>query len=248
MSSGGRGLAPDRAVAHHVDAQRQMRDLRADVDCALPAIELVHVLREGLPLPVQPGGEHRIGDFLDALHQVHQRAVMFLLHRREADAAIAEHHRGDAMPARGREQRVPHRLPIVMGVHVDPAGRHQQSIGVDLAPRRPLLAADRRDPAAGYRDVAGEGGRARPVDDAAAANDDVVHGELPGWRRRNDAPGKGRGQWVTKEPGCAFRAWLACGSRGRRGSPIAWPPSRAPCRRYRSIPWRRRRLPASASP
>jgi len=172
----GRRFAPDRAVAHHVNAQRQVRDLRADVDRAWAPIEFVHVLWEGLPLPVQPGGEHRIGDFLDALHQVHQRAMMFLLHRREADTAIAEHYRGDAVPARRREQRIPHRLPVVMGVYVDPAGCHQQAVGADLAPRRPLFAADRRDAAAGYRDVAGEGGRAAAIEDVAAANDDVVHG------------------------------------------------------------------------
>src|SRR5215472_13306468 len=46
-------------------------------------LELVHELRKRLPLPGEPGGEHRVGDFLDALHQVHQGAAMLLLHRRE---------------------------------------------------------------------------------------------------------------------------------------------------------------------
>ena len=41
--------------------------------------------------------------------------------------------------------------------------------------RRPGLAADRGDPLAVDRDVAGEGRRAGAVDDRAAANDDVVH-------------------------------------------------------------------------
>ena len=132
--------------------------------------------REGLPLPGQARGQHRIGNFLDAFHQVHQRAAMMLLHRREADAAIAEHHRGDAMPARRREQRVPHRLAVVVRVHVDPAGRDQQAVGVDLAPGRALLAADRGDPAVRDRHVAGERRLAGAVDDGAAANDDVVHG------------------------------------------------------------------------
>ena len=32
-----------------------------------------------------------------------------------------------------------------MRVHVDPAWRDEEPVGVDLAPRRALLAADRRD-------------------------------------------------------------------------------------------------------
>jgi hypothetical protein len=172
----GRRLAADGAVTHHIDPHRQMRGLRRDVDRALAPLQRIHEFREAFPFPGQAGGEYRVGDFLDAFHQVHQRAAMMLLHRREADTAIAEHHRGDAVPARGRQQRVPHRLPVIMGVHVDPAGRDQEPVGVDLAPRRTLLAADRRDAAARDRNVAGEGRRAAPVDDPAASNDDVVHG------------------------------------------------------------------------
>ena len=145
MSSGVAGSQPDRAVAHDVDAQRQVRGLRGDVDRALPALQRIHEIGEALPLPGQASGQHRVGNLLDALHQIHQRAAMMLLHRREADAAIAEHHRGDAMPARRRQQRVPHRLPVIVRVHVDPAGRDQEAVGVDLAPAGTLLAADRRD-------------------------------------------------------------------------------------------------------
>ena len=110
-----------------------------------------------------------------------------LLHRRETDAAIAEHHRGDAMPARRRQQRVPHRLAVVMGVHVDPAGRDHEAGGVDVAPGRALLAADRRDAAARDRHVAGESRLAGAIDDGAAANDDVVHGSRSWLRPGNDA-------------------------------------------------------------
>ena len=67
-----------------------------------------------------------------------------------------------------------------MGVHVDPAGRHEKAVGVDIAPGRTLLAADRGDPAARDRHVAGERGLAGTIDDGAAAYDDVVHETLPG--------------------------------------------------------------------
>ena len=62
-----------------------------------------------------------------------------------------------------------------MGVHVDPAGRDQKSVGVDVAPGRSLLAADGGNAAVLYGDVAGERRLAGAVDDGAAANDDVVH-------------------------------------------------------------------------
>jgi hypothetical protein len=45
------------------------------------------------------------------------------------------------MPGGGREDRVPGRLLVIIGVDVDPAGCDQQSVGRDLAPRRPRLAA-----------------------------------------------------------------------------------------------------------
>src|SRR5437660_8939923 len=93
-----------------------------------------------------------------------------------------------------------------MRVHVDPAGRDQQSVGSDVAPRRPQLAADRSDPAARNRNVAGECWRAGTVNDGTAANDDVVHGSLPEmsqpmmrrWDAENNGPGRARnGQRAT---------------------------------------------------
>ena len=173
---GRRRLAGDGAVAHHIDASRQVRGLRANIDRSRPPLQFIHELRKRLPFPAQPGGQHRIGNFLDALHQIHQRAAMLFLHRRKADAAIAEHHRGDAVPARGRDQRVPHRLAVVMGVHVDPAGRDQEARGVDLALAGALLAADAGDASARDRHIPGEWRLAGAVDNGAAANDDVVHG------------------------------------------------------------------------
>jgi hypothetical protein len=60
-------------------------------------------------------------------------------------------------------------------VDVDPAGRNQEARGVDLAPGRSSFATDRGDPTAPDRHVAPEGRPAGPIDDGAAANDDVVH-------------------------------------------------------------------------
>ena len=75
-----------------------------------------------------------------------------------------------------------------MRVHVDPAGRDHQPVGIDLAPGRPLLAADGGDPAVCNGDVAAERRLAGPIHDRAATNNDVVHANLPeGSRRRSRA-------------------------------------------------------------
>jgi hypothetical protein len=83
------------------------------------------------------------------------------------------------MPARGRKQRIPHRLTVVMRVHVDPARRNHQPRGIDVAPGRSLLAADGGDPAFCNGDVAAECGLAGAIHDRAATNNDVVHANLP---------------------------------------------------------------------
>ena len=100
------------------------------------AVERVEVLGERLPLPLDAGGERGAGDVLDAFHQADQPVVPVGLHRREADAAVAHDDRGDAVPARRREQRVPGDLAVEVRVHVDEAGRDEQAVGVD-APRAP---------------------------------------------------------------------------------------------------------------
>src|SRR5260370_41538154 len=99
--------------------------------------------------------------------------------RGETDPAIAEKDGRDAMPGGGRQYRVPGRLPVVMGVNIDPARCDQQAMGVDLAARQPRLPADRGDPPAIDRQISSECRLTGPIADGAAANDDVVHGRDP---------------------------------------------------------------------
>ena len=152
-----------------------VRHLRRDIDRARHSVQCIEILREGFPVPFQSFGERDAGDFLHRLHQADQRGMMLAPHRREADAAIAEQHRGDAMPRRRREFLVPRRLAVIMRVHIDPAGRHQHAVGLDLAPAGPGLTADFGDAVAIDRDVAGEGRLAGAIDDGAAADDRIVH-------------------------------------------------------------------------
>src|SRR5262245_33980726 len=70
-------------------------------------------------LPARAGCERGAGDVLDAFHQADQPLVAVGSRRREADAAVAEDERRDAVPRRRRELGVPRRLRVVVRVDVD---------------------------------------------------------------------------------------------------------------------------------
>src|SRR5262249_61216381 len=111
--------------------------------------------------------------------QMHPRVKRMAPHRREAASTIPEEDRRAPVPGGRCEDRVPGRLPVIMGVHISPPGGDQKPVGLDHPPRRRGLAADRGDPLAIDCYVTGERRAAGSVDDGAAANDDVVHGWLP---------------------------------------------------------------------
>jgi len=68
----------------------------------------------------------------------------------------------------------PRSLAIVVGVHVDPAGRHQMTLGVDDAARGTGLAAHLRDDRAIDGEIAGETIAAGAIDDRSGADDEIV--------------------------------------------------------------------------
>ena len=146
-------LAPRSPITYA--AHRAVRHLRADVEHLRRAVDRVEVLGEVLPLPLDALGERGAGDVFDAFHQADEPVVLVGLHRREADAAVAHHDRGDAVPARRREQRVPGDLAVEVRVHVDEAGRDERAVGVDRLARGAVDRADLGDDAVGDRDVGG---------------------------------------------------------------------------------------------
>jgi hypothetical protein len=93
-----RRLVRRPALAHHVGAQRAVRNLGADVERTRHAREGVHVLRERLPVPAHPCRERRAGDVLDAFHEPDQPLVLVATGGRETHAAVAEHDGRDAAP------------------------------------------------------------------------------------------------------------------------------------------------------
>src|SRR5262245_63427764 len=104
---------------------------------------------------------------------------MMLLHRRKAHAAISKNNGRHTMPARGSQQRIPHRLPVVVRMQVNPARCNQQTSGVDVAPGGSLLASDRSDHASCDCNVPAKSSLAGAIDDGPSPNDDVVHANLP---------------------------------------------------------------------
>ena len=129
---GRRGIAARAAFAHHIDAQRRVRQLRADIHVEAALRQPVHVIRKAFPGPGNAGAQHRLGNILDAFHQLDQPDMIGRPARREADAAIAHDRRGDAVLRRGRDVLAPGDLAVIMGVDVDKAGRDQFAPGVDL--------------------------------------------------------------------------------------------------------------------
>ena len=66
-----------------------------------------------------------------------------------------------------------------MGVHIDPARRDEETVGIDVALGGALFAADRCDTAAAMATSPVKARLAGAIDDGAAANDDIVHGSRP---------------------------------------------------------------------
>ena len=94
-----RRFPADGAVTHHIDAHRQVRGLRRDVDDALAAHQRIHEIGKALPLPGQSCGQNGIRNFLHPFHQIHQGLAMMFFHRCETHAAISEQDGRHAMPA-----------------------------------------------------------------------------------------------------------------------------------------------------
>ena len=185
------------ALAHDEHAQRAVRQLGAEIHVARPRLQRVEILAEGFPRPVQPLVERRAGNVLDAFHQFDQALAVLDLHRREADAAIAHHRRGDAVPARGLQMRIPGRLAVIVRVDVDEARRDQQALGVDLLVGAAGDLADGRDLAVLHRDVGFVQRRAGAVGNGAATDDEIeflrhvrfsrIAGSVPDRQRRENA-------------------------------------------------------------
>ena len=177
LVGGGRALG--RFLAHDVQAQRRVAEQGRDIDRRAALLQRVEILREGLERPVmpRPASQRVEAHALDLLERLHDQLAMDRLGRRDAEAAIADHRRGDAMPGRDAEHAVPQDLGVVVRVHVDEARRDDLAGGVDGRVGRPVGLAQGHHLAVLDAEVAREAGLARAVDDRAARDLEVVgHG------------------------------------------------------------------------
>ena len=168
--------------AHHVGHQRRGRQVLNHVDALGRAVERVHVLRNGLPIPLHPDLHRLVGNRLGARHRQHRALAKFRLDRHEAEAAVAEHHRGDAVPSGDRAVRIPSNLRVVMRMQIDEAGRDDQAVGVDDFLREAgCAAADLRDLAVLDPDVGAVARHARAVNDGSPfdLNIEFGHSRFP---------------------------------------------------------------------
>ena len=144
--------------------QRTLRDQVRGVDRAAP-VDAVEVAADGTPVPVEPVRIAVPAGELPA--QYGERRVV---HRRVAQTVLAENLQRHALRGLRQMFGIGEHREVGVGVHVDEAGREHQPGGVDdpTGGRWPRPRADRRDPAAGNRDVGADPRCAGAVDHVAA--------------------------------------------------------------------------------
>src|SRR4029077_19005560 len=125
------------------------------------------------PGPENDVAEHRLGNILDALHQLDQPEMIGRAARRKTDTAIAHNRRGDAVLRRGRDVLTPGDLAVIVSVDVDEPWRDQFASGVDLILASSRNLADFGNTAACDGDIGFEQFAALAIGNVAAADHEV---------------------------------------------------------------------------
>ena len=129
---------------------------------------------KGPPVPGDAAVEYLERDALDIDQVAHRDLARLGLARRDADAAIAHHDRGDAVPRGRADRRVPADLRVVMRVRVDKAGRDDSAGRIDDFRRAVADPADLGDLAILDRDIGLAPLRAGAVDHGAVLDQQIV--------------------------------------------------------------------------
>src|SRR6185369_6783153 len=134
--------------------------------------------------PLRPDARLERGErhALDVLERPQDQLAMRRPRRRDAEAAVADHDRGDAVPRGDREHAVPEDLRVVVRVDVDEARRDDESARVERARGGTAEPPDLGDATGSDADVALAARGARAVDQGAAADrqvEPVAHGGHP---------------------------------------------------------------------
>ena len=137
------------------------------------ALDGVEVLGEALEGPWNAGLEGLDRHALDVLEGAGDGGAVLGPGRGDAEATVAHHHRGHAVPAGGCEVAVPQHLGVVVGVDVDEAGSQYEPVEVDLGGAIGGDVTDGRDAPAFDSHVGPASRCARAVDEVPVAEYDV---------------------------------------------------------------------------
>ena len=163
-----------RLQPHHIGDERRQRHVRQHVDPLGRALDAIEKLREALPIPGHPGLHRGIGNRFVARHGQHRAVAILGMAGGEAKSAVADDHRGNAVPTRDRAIGIPEQRRIVMGMKIDEARRHVHPGSVDdLGGLMLLELADLGDTAVLDSDIAFEARHPGTVDDGPAPNNGV---------------------------------------------------------------------------
>ena len=172
--TGGSGLvgthnpAPNGGVTHE----------KPGVD-AEPAFHAGEILAEATPVPGHPGDETFERHTLDPGKHPGQVVMILGLGRGQREPAVSADHRRDAVQRRGCRVPVPAQLSVVVGVHVDYPGCHDQPGCVNGSDRRLVHRADGHHHSVAHPDVSPSPGRPGAVDDLSPAHYQVEHDISP---------------------------------------------------------------------
>src|SRR6516165_9778533 len=161
------------SLSSGVEGSRRAPQLRPDVDVEIAFGEPLHVVRKAFPEPGDAGAQHRLGDVLDALHQLDQAQMVVRPAWREADAAIAHHRGRDAVLRGWRHVLTPGDLAVVMRVDVDKARRDQLAARVDFVAALARNLTDLADSSVPDRDIGLEQIAAASIGNGTAADHKV---------------------------------------------------------------------------
>src|SRR6266852_5080223 len=174
LGLGGKASRFGAFKAHGPDHHWRERYERQHIDALWMAVDAIEELGISDPVPRHPGLHGFVRDCLGTRHRQHRAIAQIGLDWREAEAAIADYDRRDAVPARHRAVRVPEELGVIMGVQIDEAGRDVKSARVDhLFGLMRLKVAELGDLAVLDPDIGPVAWHPSAVDDRTASDDQI---------------------------------------------------------------------------
>ena len=120
-------------VAHDVEPQRRMPDVRGEVHDGATPVDGGEVLGKGLELPCDARHQRGRVHVFHVLERSDDGVVVLGTRGRDREAAVARDDGRHAVVRRRPQRRVPEHLRVVVGVDVDEARRDRAARRVELA-------------------------------------------------------------------------------------------------------------------